>query len=203
MRHHAHAALTHDRLDQDGGGLRPDCALRGRKIGEWHLVEAINHRSEPVEIFLLAPGRERRQCPAVEGALIGDDAVALGLAVRRLILSRHLDRAFHRLGARIGEEHEIGEARLAEPRRERFALRDAIEIGNVPKLLGLLDDRFDKMGMRVSERIHRDARREIKIAVAIGCDEPNALAALERKVDARKGRKQMRGLSGAHSPCQC
>jgi hypothetical protein len=56
-RHHAHAALSHDRLDQDRGGFRPDRTPGRFEIGECHLVEALDHRTEAVEILLLAAGR--------------------------------------------------------------------------------------------------------------------------------------------------
>ena len=49
----------------------------------------------------------------------------------------------------------------------------------------------DEMRMVVAERIHRHARREVEIALAIGRDQPNALAALEREVDACVGRQQV------------
>jgi hypothetical protein len=49
----------------------------------------------------------------VERALEGDDPVALGMALGGVIFARHLDRAFHRLGAGVCKKHEVGEARLA------------------------------------------------------------------------------------------
>ena len=123
-RHDAHAAFAHDRLDQDRAGRRPDRAPwspRDRRT-------ASGRSRRP-------PGRSRRdissgrrprasQRAAVEGALEGDDAVALRLAARRLILARHLDRAFHRLGAGIAEEHDVGEARFAQPRGQPLAPRE-------------------------------------------------------------------------------
>ena len=80
VRHHAHAALAHDRLDQDGGGLRPDRFLDRFKIAERHLVEAVDRRAEAFEIFLVAGRGDRGQRAAVEGAFEGDDAVTLRLA---------------------------------------------------------------------------------------------------------------------------
>ena len=188
-RHHPHAALAHDRLDQDRGGLRPDGALGRFEIAERHLVEAFDHRPEAFEIFLLAAGGERRQRAAVEGALEGDDAVALRLAAHRLVLARHLDRAFHRLGAGIGEEHHVGEARRAQPLGQPLGLGDAVEVGDVPELLGLLGERLDQVRMGVAERVDRDAGGEIEIALAVGRDQPRALAALEREIDARVDRQ--------------
>ena len=76
---HAHAALALDRLDQDRGRLRPDRLLDRLEIAERHLVEALDHRAEAFEVFLLSARRERRERAAVERALEGDDAIALGL----------------------------------------------------------------------------------------------------------------------------
>jgi len=42
--------------------------------------------------------------------------------------------------------------------------------------------------MGVPQRVDRNARGKIQIAVAIGRNKPNALASLESKVDARIGR---------------
>src|SRR5262249_35037848 len=75
---------------------------------------------------------------------------------------------------------------------------DAVEIGDVPDLLGLLGDRRDEVGMRVAERVHRHPRGEIEVALAVGRSEPSALAALEREIDARIGRQQMRCLNATH-----
>ena len=156
-RHHPHAAFAHDRLDQDRGGLGPDGALGRFQVAERHLVEALDHRTEALEIFLLAAGGERGQRAAVKGALEGDDAVALRLAAHRLVLARHLDRAFHRLGAGIAEEHHVREARRAQPVGQPLGLGDAVEIGNVPDLLGLLGDRRDQVRMGMAERVDRHA----------------------------------------------
>ena len=62
----------------------------------------------------------------------------------------------------------------------------------MPELLGLLGDRLDQMRMGVAERVDRHARGEIEIALAVGRDQPSALAPLEGEVDARIGRQQMR-----------
>jgi hypothetical protein len=51
----------------------------------------------------------------------------------------------------------------------------------VPELLALVDQRFDQMRMAMAERIDRDARGEIEIALAIGGEEIGPLAPLERE----------------------
>src|SRR5215470_6311767 len=128
----------------------------------------------------------------MKGALERDDAIALGLTIRRVELARGLDRALHGLSAGIAEEYEVGEARRAQPRRQAFRLRDAIEIGDVDQLAGLLADRSRELRMAVAKRVHRHAGGEVEIALAIGGREPNALAPLEGEIRPRIGRQQMR-----------
>ncbi len=192
VRRHPHAPLALDGLDQDGGGGRADHALDRRDVAERHLVEALDHRSEAVEIFLLAAGRERRQRAAMERALEGDDADALGGAVDRVEFARGLDRALHRLGARIREEHVVGEALRAQPLRQPLAFRDAEQVGDMQQLGGLRGQRFHQPGMRMAERVHGDPRREVEIALARGRDQPGAFAPLEGEVDAGESRHEMR-----------
>ena len=124
-RDHPNAALGLDRLDQDRGGLRPKLALDRLKIRERHLIEAIDHRTEPFQIFLLPARRECRQRAAVKRPLEGDDPEALGPAIDRVVLARGLDRAFERFGAGIAEEHQVGERRAAQSFGEPLPLGNA------------------------------------------------------------------------------
>ena len=64
-------------------GLRPDRGLERLEIAGRHLVEAVDLGAEALDVFLLAAGRDGRERPPVEGALEGDDPVALRLAVGR------------------------------------------------------------------------------------------------------------------------
>ena len=107
-------------------------------------------------------------------------------------LARDLDRAFHRLGAGIAEEHEVRERRSAKPLGQALAVRNPVQIGDVPELLGLRAQCVDEMRMRVAEHIDRDAAAEIEIALAVRRNEPRALASLEGEVDARISRQQVR-----------
>ena len=193
---HAHAAFALDRFDQDRGGLRPDRLLHGFKVAERDVVEAFDHGAEAIEILLVSGSRERRERAAVEGAFERDDAVALRAAIDRLELARGLDRAFHRLGAGIREEHIVGEARRAEPVGKLLLLGHAEQVRHVDRLVRLRGDRLGDLRMRMAERVHRNARGEVEIALAIGGGEPHALAVVERKVDTRKRRKKMRCAHG-------
>jgi hypothetical protein len=66
----------------------------------------------------------------------------------------------------------------------------------VPELLRLLAQRLDEMRMRVTERVHRHAGREIEIALTVRRDEPSALASLEGEIGAGIGGQEMR----SHDP---
>src|SRR5215470_2840123 len=104
----------------------------------------------------------------MKGAFERDDAIALGLTIRRVELACGLDRALHGLGAGIAEEHELREARRAEPPRQPLRLRDAIEVGDVDQLAGLLADRSHEPWMAVAKRINRHTGGEVEITLAIG-----------------------------------
>ena len=50
----AHAALAHDRLDEDSGRFIADRRLDGIDVERSHLVEAVDRRSEAFEMLGLA-----------------------------------------------------------------------------------------------------------------------------------------------------
>ena len=131
-------------------------------------------------------------------AVEGDDPVALRVAFGGVILAGHLDRAFHRLGAGICEKHEVGKALFAQSCREPLAVRAPEQVRHVPKPCRLLLQRRDQMRMRMAQRIHRDAGGEIEIALAVGRDQPGALAALEPEIHPGEYGKQMRGCAVGH-----
>ena len=93
-------------------------------------------------------------------------AIALGTAVDRMAPARHLHRRLVGLGARIGEEHEIGEGRVDETAGKALALGILIEVRDVPELRALAGQSFDEVRMGVADRGHGDAGAEIEIALA-------------------------------------
>ena len=182
------AALALHRLDHDRGRLRPDRLLDRGEIGERHVVEAFDRRPEALEVFRVAAGGDGRERAAVEGAFEGDDAPALGPAADIMVAPRRLDRGLARFGARIAEEDPVGERRRDQSLGELLLARDPIEVGRVPELLGLVGEGRDELGVGVAERIDRDARGKVEVALAIRGDEPAAFPALEDEVLARVGR---------------
>ena len=53
------------------------------------------------------------------------------------------------LSANVARDQPLGQPLLA---------RDAVEVGGVPELAGLLGQRRDELGVRVAERVDGDAR---------------------------------------------
>ena len=187
VRADAHAALALHRLDHDGRRLRADGFLRGLEVAEGHQIEAGGRLAEAFQVFLVAGGGDGGQRAAVERALEGDDAPPLGMAVGEVVAPRQLDGALAGFGAGVGEEHLVGEGRLAQPLGEALLAGDAVEVGAVPQLAGLLGQRRDQLGVRVAQRVDGDAAGEIEVALARGGDEPRALALLEGDVLAGVG----------------
>ena len=163
-----HAAFALHQFDQNTGGVRADRLLDGFEIAMRHLIETIHRRAEAFEIFRRAGRRQRRQRAAMEGAFESDDAVAFGMPLGELIVAHELDDAFHRLGAGITEEDQVGKAVLTQARRQPLAVGALEQVRHVPEPGRLLLKRFDQMRMRMTERIHRDARSEVEIALAVG-----------------------------------
>jgi len=64
--------------------------------------------------------------------------------------------------------------------------------------LPLFLQRRDQMRMRMAQRIHRHARGEIEIALAVGGNQPSAFAALETEIYPGEYGKQMRRRALGH-----
>ena len=61
-----------------------------------------------------------------------------------MIAPRRLDRGLARLGAGIAEEHLVGERHGDQPLGQPLLALDAVEVGGVPELAGLLGQRRDE-----------------------------------------------------------
>ena len=106
----------------------------------------------------------------------GDDPVPFGLPGDVEIPPRHLEGAFDRFRARIGEEHGVGKAVLHEPLGERLLVRHAVEVGGVPEASGLLFHGLDECGMRMTQGVDGDAGAEVQVTLPAFLNEPGALA---------------------------
>ena len=178
----AHAAFALDRLDDDAAGAGPDLVAHRVHVAERNVIEPFHHRTEAVQIVFVAGGGERGQRAAMERALEADEPEAFRLAGVEHGAAHHLDHALVRLGARVAEEHAVGERRVDQPLRQTFRLRNAIQVGGVHHLGGLLGDRLDQMRMAVAQRGRGDARPEIQKSSPVDRPQPGAFAPLKGEV---------------------
>ena len=92
------------------------------------------------------------------------------------IAPRGLDRAFDGFGAGVGEEHRVREGEVDDPLRKRLALRRSVEVRHVHQRRRLLGDCLGQMRMAVAQRVDRDPRGEVQIALAALADQVAPLA---------------------------
>src|SRR5690606_10519944 len=104
----------------------------------------------------------------VKGAFERDQAIALRRAVHEMMASGHLDGTLDRLGARIAEEHRIGEGGLDEAPRKPLLAGHPVQIGRMPETVRLVDECLDQTRMAVTQIVDRNAGAEIEIAVTGG-----------------------------------
>ena len=171
-------------FDQDCAGLRADRGIRRLDIAEGNCVEALDLRTEALEIFGIASRSDCRERASVKSPRESDDAELFRMAARRLIFARRLDRPFDCFRSGIGEKHEVGETDLDEAPGQTFRLRDFEQIGGVPNFRALLMERLNEMRVAIAERRHRDAATEIEKPLAGRRGQPGAIALLEGEIDA-------------------
>ncbi len=142
--------------------------------------EPVGQRLEPAAHLVRIGRADPGHRPAVEGVAEGDDAELLRVAEGELAAPRRLDRALERLGARIGEEHRVGEGQVDEPLGDRRLAGHLVQVRHVHQRRRLVLDRLRQVRMAVAERIDRDAGGEVEPAVAVGVEQIRALAAHRR-----------------------
>ena len=197
----AGAALALHGLDDQRGGGRP-----GQGFGDAGLVVerqldvARQARAEAFEVRRIARGVDRGIGAAVERAGEADHVDPFGLAIGVVEAARRLDRAFDRLGARIAEEHHVGEGRIRQPLGEAFLSGNAEDVRHVPELARLLGQGGDQRRVRVAERVGGDPGDAIEIGAALGIIKPGALAVRNRERCAVVDRHQ--GTIGHKLSCQ-
>ena len=95
----------------------------------------------------------------------------LGTAVRLTVPARELDRAFVRLGARVGEEHPAAAAeQQVELRRHPRLHVVVVEVRDVQQRARLVGDRVGDLGVRVAERRDREPAEEVEV---LACPSPS------------------------------
>jgi hypothetical protein len=160
------AALALHRLDDHGGRGLVDGGLQGVQVAERQLAVARQARTETVQIAGVARGVDGGVGAAVERAVEADDVDPFSLAVDHVIATRGLQRALDRLGARIGEEHHVGEGVGAQLVGQLFLLGDPVDVGDVPELLALGLQRVDQHGVGVAQAAGGDAGHAVQVVLA-------------------------------------
>ena len=191
-------AFALDRFDQEAGGVRANGSARRFQIVKLHIFEARQQWQEALVHLVLIGGADGGHGAAVEGHGKGDDLGPVRIAALALMIgARGLDRAFHRLGPGIGEEHRIGKGRVHDHLRQPLALRAAIHVGHVHQLGRLALDRLDQRRMAVPERIHRDAAGKVQQPPAILGNQMAAIALHRTHIATRiDGHKRSDGHGG-------
>ena len=115
-----------------------------RQVGVRQVIDARQHRAEPLAIVDHAADRDAAEADAVIAALAAHEAGARALAVGAVIGQRDLEGAVDRLGARVAVEGVVQVARQqgGMPCRQLERLGMAhLERGRVVHLVELLGDR--------------------------------------------------------------
>jgi hypothetical protein len=103
--------------------------------------------------FAHAADRDAAEVDAVVAAFAPDQPGARALAAHAVVGDRHLQRGFHRLGARVGEEHLVhargGDLRQRVGQLEGLRVRH-VERRREVEFGRLLLDRFDDLRPRVA-----------------------------------------------------
>ena len=190
-------SLAHTyRLDQHRAGFRADRVAQLVHVAEGDMVEALGDRAGALQVLGIARRRQGGEGPPMERPGAGNHPHLLRMAADVVVAARQLQGAFDGLGPGVAEEHLVGEGMGDQPLGKAPALRDLVEVGDVPQLGALLLQRLHQVGVGVAERVHRDARREVEESSPVRREEIGAFAALESEVGARIGLHQ--GV--AHEP---
>jgi hypothetical protein len=174
IRQRMDAALSLDRLKQDGRGERPDRHAQGVDVVDRHVEEAFGQRGERRLVLRLAGGGQRPEGAPVERVGERDDGVRAALSA---VPPRELDGRLVRLRPGVREEGAV-ERRAREERVGQLQLRDrVIQVRGGQQSAGLFGQRIGHGGVGMAEDVHRDAGDEVEVPVAGVVPHPAALAA--------------------------
>ena len=123
----------------------------------------------------------------MEGVDQRDDlipALAIGIYA---VFAGALDRALVGLGARVAEEHGVQPGAAAELFRQLAVGGGVIQVRRVLQRCGLIGHSPDPRGVAVAQRVDADARREVKVALAVGVPGRHALALRQHDLAAAIG----------------
>ena len=112
-------------------------------------------------------------------------------------LARPLERGLDRLCARVAEERLRAAEAVGELRGELLHRLGPVEVRDVPEPVELRVRGRERRGVAVSEPDDGDAGEQVEVALAVGVDEPRAVARGERDVEPRVGRQHLRACVSA------
>src|SRR5690606_2787813 len=128
------------------------------------------------------------------------NAEAFRMAAHIMIAACGLDRALECFSAGIGEKDLVGESAFDKTPPQLFLRRNFVNVGQMPELVSLRLQRFHQMRMRMTKRVHSNARREIEITFTAFGNKPDALTSLEAQSRTIIGVvKRLHGRSVGHS----
>ena len=134
-----------------------------------HIAEAFPERG-------LARGRKRGVGTAVETVHERNDLLPVGFALPVEVLTRHLDAAFVRFGARIAEEHLVEPGHFAKGLRKLDLRVVRVKVADMVEMIELFDYRLLDARILVTESVHGDTRHKVKELVALGIEQVRAFA---------------------------
>ena len=169
-----HAALSLDRLDEDGAGVGTDGRLDRLEIVERNEAETGGQRLELLPVPRHAGGREGAQGPAVKAALGHDDLGHRRAPSKAPPLPGQLDRGLDRLRTAVAEEGPVESAHLLQESGGFGLLGDVVEVRDVQVALGLLADRALQRRVSMSKRRDRDAADEVQVLRSVETPEVGA-----------------------------
>ncbi len=131
------AAFPLHRLDEHGACLRRDQLLDGVEVVERAVAEAGRQRLEALVVLGLGGGRHGGQGASVERTLEADDLPFVGRMTQARVLAHQLDRRLIGLGARVAEEHPVGEAGRHQLLRQQHRWFGEVDVARMPQPFAL------------------------------------------------------------------
>ena len=143
--------FSEDRLENHRRGLRRHGGGQGLDVAEGHEVDPCGHRFERCALGRLTGHGERTHGASVKCLVRGHDLRPAGE-------SGQLECRLVGFGSGVAEEHPAGLPELVEKTLGEFDdPRVDVQIRDVAQSVELLGHRCHDRGMRVTERVHRDA----------------------------------------------
>lgn len=129
LRSRANTALALHWLHQEAGSIGAHRRLGRFQIIELNIFESGKHWGKALVHLYLAGGADRGHGPAVKCVIEGNQFESIRIAATVLVIGAcSLDCGFHRLGARIGEEHRVSESLIDQTLGQDLTLRAAVKV---------------------------------------------------------------------------